>query len=84
MKYQKELTERLSAKLGIDVAPVVDELFALGMLDEMVARRGCMMQAYLLTAPDTSRSTTAILSEIAEQYHMGERTAWDIVQRVTR
>jgi hypothetical protein len=42
------------------------------------------MQTYLLTAPDTSRSTTAILSEIAEEYHMGERTAWDIVYRATR
>jgi hypothetical protein len=84
MKYQKELAERLSAKLGTDATAVVNELFALGVLDEVLARRGCVMQTYLLTAPDTSRSTTAILSEIAEEYHMGERTAWDIVYRATR
>ena len=34
MKYQKELSERLSAAMGRDVSDVVAELFALGVLDE--------------------------------------------------
>lgn len=79
MKYQKELSERLSAAMGRDVSDVVAELFALGVLDEGLARRGCVMQVYLMKAPDTAMSMTAIVSEIAEEYHVCERTAWRYV-----
>ena len=49
MKYQKELSERLSAAMGRDVSDVVAELFALGVLDEGLARRGCVMQVLLMS-----------------------------------
>ena len=84
MKYQKELIERMSKAMGRDVSDVINELFAIGVLDEGLARRGCVMQSYLLEAPDTTRSTTSILSEIAEQYHMCEKTAWNVVNRAGR
>ena len=82
MKYQKELSERLSAAMGRDVSDVVAKLFALGVLDEGLARRGCVMQVYLMKAPDTAMSMTAIVSEIAEEYHVCERTAWRYVTGV--
>lgn len=82
MKYQKELSERLSTAMGRDVSDVVAELFALGVLDEGLARRGCVMQVYLMKAPDTAMSMTAIVSEIAEEYHVCERTAWRYVTGV--
>lgn len=52
------------------------------MLDEGLARRGCVMQVYLMKAPDTAMSMTAIVSEIAEEYHVCERTAWRYVTGV--
>ena len=81
-KYQDELTKRLSATLGKDCADVVAELFAIGAMDETLARRGCAMMEYYAHIHDTSRSTTAIISEVADMYHMGERTVWDIVYKV--
>jgi hypothetical protein len=84
MKYKDELTARLSAALGKDCSDVIDELYALAALDETLARRGCAMHEYLLQAPDTSRSTTSIVSEVAERFCMGERTLWDVVYKVTR
>ena len=40
------------------------------------------MQVYLMKAPDTAMSMTAIVSEIAEEYHVCERTAWRYVTGV--
>ena len=80
MKYQKELSERLSRALGRDVSDVIAELYAMGVLDEVLARRGCVRGAFYELILDTSMSTTAVVSRVADQYHMGETTVRDVVR----
>lgn len=81
-KYKDELSTRIGAALGRDVSDVIGELYALGVIDDQLARKGCLNQAYLLTASDTSRSETAILSELADQYFVSEITAYRYVRRI--
>lgn len=81
MKYRDQLSTRLTAALGKDCADVIAELYALGVLDETLSRRGCAMMEYYSHIHDTSRSTTAIISEVADMFHMGERTLWDYVYK---
>ena len=80
MKYQKELTAQLNKVLGKDCSDVIDELFALGVLDELLARRGCARRVFYELILDTSMSTTAVVSRVADQYHMGESTVRDIIR----
>ena len=81
MNYKKNLAERLTRALGKECADVVDELFTMGVLDDVLARRGCIVYEYLVHATDTTRSDTAILSEIAEQFGVSEKTAYNYLYR---
>lgn len=78
-KYREQLKERLSKALGKDCGDVIDELYSLNVLDDNLARRGCLVHEYLLNATDTSRSETLILSEIADMFGVHERWAWKLV-----
>ena len=81
MSYKQELASHLSKKLGKDVDDVLDELFRLGALDETLARRGCVVHTYYERVVDTRINTTAIITRLAYEYHMGETTVYDMVHR---
>jgi hypothetical protein len=79
-KYKAQLITTLNAALQKDCADVIAELYAIGILDDTLARRGCVVHEYMSAAIDTSRSETVVLSEIAERHGVHERTAWKYVQ----
>jgi hypothetical protein len=83
-KYRNDLTNRLNRTLGKECGDVIDELYRIGAIDDTIARRGCIMHEYLVQAPNTALSTTQILSEISENYHISERGACKILYKLTR
>ena len=80
MKYKEELSKRLSTKLGRDVSDVVEELYRMRVIDDVLARRGCVVHTYYERIADTRITTTAIITSIAYEYHMGETTVYDMVK----
>lgn len=78
-KYKDELITRLNKALGKDCADVVEELYALKVMDDTLSRRGCLMHEYLMRAIDTSKYESDIRSELGEIYGCHERTVLKIV-----
>lgn len=83
-KYKDELIDRLTTSVGQTATPeqVVSELYALGVLDDTLSRKWCAVHEYLIQSTDTSRSDTAILSEVAERFGVHEVTAWKWVRAI--
>jgi hypothetical protein len=81
-KYGKELAEKLTKALGKDCGDVIAELYAIGVLDETLSRKGCAVREYLLMAADTGRYESDIRSEVAEMYCVGTTAVYEWVRSI--